>query len=203
MELALRPHRGGIVLALGILSLPAALAFVPMGIVAWILGSKDLRAMGRGEVDPAGRVLTQVGWVCGVVGSILWLVMAACAALLMTATIAGPSESSGWRSSEDGVRTSEVRYPPPPDESGPGPIKEQYREVRRPDATWVKDGPAARFTKGGKKLEQGCYKDGKRDGKWTFWNEGGSVDAARTGVYDNDVKVPTDSPVENRKHVPR
>jgi hypothetical protein len=71
MEAAPRPHRGGTVIALGILSLIAAFFLVPLGIVAWIMGSKDLGAMDRGSVDPAGRTLTQMGRVFGIAGLVL------------------------------------------------------------------------------------------------------------------------------------
>jgi hypothetical protein len=68
------PHRGTLVLTLGILSI--ALACCPL--TGWILGgiaiaraNEDLREMARGEMDRAGRGLTQAGKVCAVFGVVL------------------------------------------------------------------------------------------------------------------------------------
>ncbi len=76
----LNPHRGGVVLALGILGL-----FVCSicGIIAWIMGNNDLKEMAAGTMDPSGQGLTQAGRICGIVSVIipiavlcLWLLMA-------------------------------------------------------------------------------------------------------------------------------
>ena len=78
----LRPHRGTLVLVLGILGLVCCLI---CGIIAWILGSADLKEMDAGRMDPSGRGLTQAGKICGIISvvlgiigfifSILWLVL--------------------------------------------------------------------------------------------------------------------------------
>src|SRR4051812_42109729 len=47
----LKPHRGGLVLAFGILGLVVC---APFGIAAWIMGNRDLAEMRAGVVDPAG-----------------------------------------------------------------------------------------------------------------------------------------------------
>ena len=78
----LMAHRGGMLLAFGIISL--VLAFfsliiacfgnvigLPLGILAWIWGRKDLRAMDSGEMDPEGRGLTQAGFITGIIGTVL------------------------------------------------------------------------------------------------------------------------------------
>lgn len=67
----LRPHRGGLVLALGILGLVCC--FI-CGIVAWVLGSGDLKEMAAGRMDPAGQGLTQAGKICGIISVILQLI---------------------------------------------------------------------------------------------------------------------------------
>ncbi len=64
-----RPHRGVLILVLGILGI--VLTCVPLGIVAWVMGSGDLAAMDRGEIDPSGRSLTQAGKVCGIISVVL------------------------------------------------------------------------------------------------------------------------------------
>jgi hypothetical protein len=65
------PHRGGLVLVLGILGL--VVCFV-LGIFAWSMGNADLKAMQEGRMDPSGRDLTQAGKVCGMVGVIIQLI---------------------------------------------------------------------------------------------------------------------------------
>jgi len=79
----LKPHRGGIVLALGILGI--VVCFI-LGIVAWVMGKNDLNEMDAGIMDPSGRGLTQAGKICGMVSVVLqiivlliWLLVAAVA----------------------------------------------------------------------------------------------------------------------------
>jgi hypothetical protein len=65
------PHRGGTVLALGIVSLLIPFVGLVTGICAWVMGQGDLRKMTRGEMDVEGRGNTQAGWVCGIIGTVL------------------------------------------------------------------------------------------------------------------------------------
>lgn len=60
----MKPHRGTLVLVLGILSLVIC---QPLGIVAWILGNSDLKDMAAGTMDPEGRQLTQIGKILGII----------------------------------------------------------------------------------------------------------------------------------------
>jgi len=69
------PHRGRLILTLGIISL-VSLAIVPplglvLGIIPWILGRRDIRKMRAGLMDPEGRGQTESGVACGVVSTIL------------------------------------------------------------------------------------------------------------------------------------
>jgi predicted Zn finger-like uncharacterized protein len=72
------PHRAGFVLAMGVISVAtlftcwplAPLAIIP-GIMAWVMGSADLRKMRQGTMDPEGHGSTQAGWICGIVGTAL------------------------------------------------------------------------------------------------------------------------------------
>src|SRR5262245_50957806 len=94
MEQALRPHRGGTVLALGILSVAIPLAIfglasfnqrigrsfvpmgaltVPLGIAGAVFGTLQLRGMRKLSVDPAGRVQARTGQLFGFVGSVGWI----------------------------------------------------------------------------------------------------------------------------------
>ena len=63
------PHRGGLILTFGILALlMCGLIFGPL---AWFMGSKDLKEMDAGRMDPEGRGLTQAGRIIGIISFIL------------------------------------------------------------------------------------------------------------------------------------
>ena len=62
------PHRGTLVLVLGIVSLVACAICGPF---AWLIGRDDLRKMDHGSMDPEGRGLTQAGMICGIIGTVL------------------------------------------------------------------------------------------------------------------------------------
>ncbi len=73
----LAPHRGAVILVLGILGMVFGLLFLcpVLGIIAWILGSSDVREIRAGRMDPEGMGMTQAGWVLGIIATILWLVL--------------------------------------------------------------------------------------------------------------------------------
>src|SRR6266851_4295818 len=62
------PHRGGLVLAFGIISIVCAITGVffivglPLGIVAWWWGSHDMKEIDAGRMDPLGQSNTQFGF---------------------------------------------------------------------------------------------------------------------------------------------
>ena len=64
----LRPHRGGLILALGILGLVVCPLLGP---IAWLLANQDLKEMDAGSVDPEGRGLVEAGRICGIVETAL------------------------------------------------------------------------------------------------------------------------------------
>jgi hypothetical protein len=49
---------------------------LPFGIIAWILGQRDLKSIRANRMDPEGEGLTQGGWICGIIGTILNLLQA-------------------------------------------------------------------------------------------------------------------------------
>lgn len=63
-----QPHRGGLVLAFGILSW--AVCF-PFGVAAWAIAAQDLKAMRAGHMDPSGESLTRAGLILGAANVIL------------------------------------------------------------------------------------------------------------------------------------
>lgn len=67
----LKPHRGGAILALGIVGLTVC---VICGIIAWVMGNTDLREIDAGRMDPAGRGNTSAGRICGMISVILGIV---------------------------------------------------------------------------------------------------------------------------------
>jgi predicted Zn finger-like uncharacterized protein len=87
------PHRGALILVLGIISLVfvflsmcyglGVLAGLPLGITAWVLGNGDLRKIKNQEMDEEGLGMTQAGWICGIIGTILHsLVLLTCGGLI-------------------------------------------------------------------------------------------------------------------------
>ncbi|MBC8450809.1 DUF4190 domain-containing protein [bacterium] len=76
--LAIKPHRGSAVLALGIIGI--VLCFIT-GIIAWVMGKNDLAEMAQGLRDPEGEGMTRAGMICGIIavalsaiGILWWLV---------------------------------------------------------------------------------------------------------------------------------
>jgi len=70
-RIALNPHRGGQILALGLIG-----AFVcgPLCVAAWIMGSGDLHEMDAGLMDDSGRSNTNTGKNLGIIGTLLWII---------------------------------------------------------------------------------------------------------------------------------
>jgi len=64
----MKPHRGTLILVLGILGLVVC---GPLGIAAWVMGNGDLKEMDAGAMDPSGRSTTNAGRICGIIATIL------------------------------------------------------------------------------------------------------------------------------------
>jgi predicted Zn finger-like uncharacterized protein len=85
MRRDMQSHRGVLILVLGIISIisspiplccglfgiPFSVISVALGLTAWIMGQGDLAKMNRHAMDPEGRGLTQGGWICGIIGTVL------------------------------------------------------------------------------------------------------------------------------------
>jgi len=74
------PHRGTLILVLGIVSIVlsslSACSYgvlgifgLIMGICVWVMGQKDLKKMKSNVMDPQGMGSTQAGWICGIIGT--------------------------------------------------------------------------------------------------------------------------------------
>ena len=71
------PHRGGMILAFGLIGLIGGMAaFFPFvfGIMAWVMGNSDLEEMRAGRMDPEGEGMTNAGKILGMVAVILAIV---------------------------------------------------------------------------------------------------------------------------------
>jgi len=70
------PDRGATVLSLGIISLACLMITcfpigLILGLIAWLMGRADLGKINRGAMDETGRGMTQAGWICGILGTLL------------------------------------------------------------------------------------------------------------------------------------
>jgi hypothetical protein len=104
------PHRGGTVLAMGIISLAGILVIwgVPIifGIIGWVMGSTDLRKMRNNQMDPEGEGMTRAGWVCSIIGTLL--------NLLLILACGGFIGMMIWAESNNAPKTTRSWAPPPP-----------------------------------------------------------------------------------------
>ncbi len=67
----LAPHRGGTILALGIISF--FFFAIILGPMAWIMGNNDLAEMRAGRMDREGESQTNAGRICGMIATFLWV----------------------------------------------------------------------------------------------------------------------------------
>jgi hypothetical protein len=89
-----QPHRGGLILTLGILGLvffPALVISLILNIVALCLANSDLREMAYGNMDPGGRGSTVAGKTCAIIGIVLTSVAFPLLCLLRLALIGSHS----------------------------------------------------------------------------------------------------------------
>jgi len=87
----LEPHRGTLILVLGILGLVVCPLTGPF---AWMMGSEDIRKIDAGRMDPAGRDLTQAGRIIGIIVSVLMIIGVAIFALAMIVGLFAAGSSS-------------------------------------------------------------------------------------------------------------
>lgn len=95
------PHRGGVVLALGILSIVfgsgCGIGLI-LGIIGWVMANSDLERMRAGTMSREGEGLTQAGKICSIVGvclsglvfafGLIWVVFIGFA--MFAGAVAGP-----------------------------------------------------------------------------------------------------------------
>ena len=79
----LTPHRGGMILAFGILAI-VGVASIIFGPMAWMMGNADLRAMREGTMDPSGEGQTNTGRILGMISVIMIVVSLVIGCLFFT-----------------------------------------------------------------------------------------------------------------------
>lgn len=83
-----QPHRGGLILVLGIVGIVMGCPI--FSLMAWVMGSGDLREMRAGRMDRSGEGLTQAGQLLGMIPSIIFIFGAALFMLIIiVAAVAG------------------------------------------------------------------------------------------------------------------
>jgi hypothetical protein len=95
---ALQPHRGTVVLVLGILGVVWPLCGSILGIIAWVMGNHDLRDMNAGRMDPSGRSITDAGRMLGIVSvcMIIALVFLFIVFVLVLMFLVGAGTAAYW-----------------------------------------------------------------------------------------------------------
>ena len=74
--------RGQLIMVLGILSF--FIGGPILGLVAWIMGSHDLKEMRAGRMDPEGESQTNTGRICGMISTLLGaVVMVGCCSIFL------------------------------------------------------------------------------------------------------------------------
>lgn len=79
------PGRGTLILIIGILGLILNIIFIVpiLSVIAWIMGSKDLKKIKSGIIAVSEKSTTKIGWVLGIVGTIISLVIIAGIAIVV------------------------------------------------------------------------------------------------------------------------
>jgi hypothetical protein len=83
----LTPHRGALILCLGVIGLVVFPVLCP---IAWIMGNADMSEIRAGRMDPQGEGLTQGGRVCGIIGTVLYGICVCCFGFLMCSAMMAP-----------------------------------------------------------------------------------------------------------------
>src|ERR1700722_4304046 len=72
----LKPHRGDLMVLLGIISLIVGPPIV--SVITWLMSRNDLKEMDAGVMDPAGRSRTKTARLLAMISTIAWPVIFSC-----------------------------------------------------------------------------------------------------------------------------
>jgi hypothetical protein len=119
----MKPHRGTLILVLGILGIVSCF---PLGIAAWVMGKRDLKEMDAGTMDPSGRGNTNAGRICGMIGTLM-------AGIVIVLAIAGMILSLVvfWRDQQIEPQTFERFDAPEPTTAAVAKLPTTFAEVTR------------------------------------------------------------------------
>ena len=84
----LKPHRGGVILTFGILSIVMPCGFI-FGPIAWVMANSDLQEIAAGRMDPIGEGLAKAGKICGIIGLCIFALGALFYCFIFFAVFAG------------------------------------------------------------------------------------------------------------------
>lgn len=119
------PHRGTLILTFGILSLvmffiaPLGLC---LGMAAWIMGQSDLKKIRNNIMDPRGKELTQSGWICGIIGTVINGIISLCCVGMIGLMVA------------DANRTAQPKKAPAPPRKFQTPLPVRWSPISAPRA---------------------------------------------------------------------
>lgn len=87
----MKPHRGTLILVLGILGI---ILCQPLGIAAWIMGNGDLKEIAAGTMDPAGKDLTNIGRILGIIATVFLIIGLVLAVLMIVGGLGAAAVSN-------------------------------------------------------------------------------------------------------------
>ena len=98
MEAVVRRHQGVYLLGMGIISVFLAFVMVPLGVITWMRAHRDLGQMNAGDMDEAGRDLTRLARLLGIIATAIFAFWA----VVMVVSLTVPNELHGTRVIEAG-----------------------------------------------------------------------------------------------------
>ena len=132
------PHRGTLILVLGILSITICW---PCGPFAWMLGNEDLAKMRAGLMDPSGEGNTNAGRILGMIGTVLiiGLILLWIASFFLFAASVDSATSTVRTSSPSSVSASPSASPGSGSRRIASPSSSSRSSSRLPpgDPTWL------------------------------------------------------------------
>jgi predicted Zn finger-like uncharacterized protein len=116
------PGRGALILTLGIVSIVLPIIGWVPGIAAIVMGRSDQRKIRSGSMDRSAADTTQAGWICGIIGTVIQLLVCLACGVYMTAIAAFVASAKnnpnfGRPPVIQGAPAGpQVPFPPPPDQ---------------------------------------------------------------------------------------
>jgi predicted Zn finger-like uncharacterized protein len=123
------PHRGTLILTLGIVSIVTAWLLGPIGlvvgIITWFMGQRDLKKMKANVMDPQGLGSTQAGWICAIIGTAFGGLTSLCCVGYMVMVFGMMTSMSRMSPAPP----PNVRPATPVAPAGPPPVRKQMKKA--------------------------------------------------------------------------